>query len=649
MKTKTERFVSPPRDQLHKLRTKLQPGEQLVFDLFDNLLPSQWEIYIQPHMNGLRPDFVLLNPGVGIAVFEVKDWDFAAISRWVEQDDNDNLQLWGRNNEGKQFHIADNPVTKIIQYQNEIYELFCPRLGIRVAEDRRALAVITAGVIFTKASTQHVQGLFQPFIEMYKLNGSNAAYHPVIGRDALNLRSLEAFFPESTRRSSKYMQPEMARDIRSWLVEPDHAATQRKPLELNARQRELATSHTSTGYRRIKGPAGSGKSQVLAARAAELANEGNRVLVVSFNITLLNYLRDLAVRHPEPGQSRINQITWLNFHRWCRRVCEDAGCIDQYNALWRGTGATEDELDNSPILEKRLPQLVSRVIDQPEVLVTRYDAILVDEGQDFNLEWWNLLRKVLHHGGEMVLVADESQDIYGRARAWTDEAMNGAGFVGDWARLHGSYRLPERIMPLMGRYATEFLSDFETNLPYYQPAHPTAHRQSSFEVEPVKLRWIQTTPSQAVEASTWALLDAPRFADPWRISMSDFVLLTASRDDGRKCVEALRDKHIQTIHIFDQNWRKQRAKKLAFFQGDPRLKVCTIHSYKGWETRALVVHISKLRSMEDRALVYVALTRLKRHREGSVLTVVCAAPELEEYGKTWPIFEHFHAERMALG
>jgi hypothetical protein len=42
-------------------------------------LPIDWEIYVQPHLNGLRPDFVLLNPRIGIAVFEVKDWDLSAM------------------------------------------------------------------------------------------------------------------------------------------------------------------------------------------------------------------------------------------------------------------------------------------------------------------------------------------------------------------------------------------------------------------------------------------------------------------------------------------------------------------------------------------------------------------------------------------
>ncbi len=77
------RTISPPRADLESLRQPLEEGEWRVFEFFDAHLPEKWEIYIQPHLNGLRPDFVLLHPDVGIAVFEVKNWDLDAVERWV--------------------------------------------------------------------------------------------------------------------------------------------------------------------------------------------------------------------------------------------------------------------------------------------------------------------------------------------------------------------------------------------------------------------------------------------------------------------------------------------------------------------------------------------------------------------------------------
>jgi hypothetical protein len=50
-----------------------------VLNFFDQILPEGWAICVQPHPNGLRPDFVFLHPVRGIAVFEVKDWDLDAM------------------------------------------------------------------------------------------------------------------------------------------------------------------------------------------------------------------------------------------------------------------------------------------------------------------------------------------------------------------------------------------------------------------------------------------------------------------------------------------------------------------------------------------------------------------------------------------
>jgi hypothetical protein len=56
------RVISPERRALSQLRTPLTAGEFAVIEFFDRTLPEGWEIYVQPHMNGLRPDIVLLHP-----------------------------------------------------------------------------------------------------------------------------------------------------------------------------------------------------------------------------------------------------------------------------------------------------------------------------------------------------------------------------------------------------------------------------------------------------------------------------------------------------------------------------------------------------------------------------------------------------------
>ena len=119
----------------------------------------------------------------------------------------------------------------------------------------------------------------------------------------------------------------IAEQLRVWLREPESSKEQREPLNYNPQQLKFIKERTDSGFRRLKGPAGSGKSVVVAGRAATLLKEQKSVLIVTFNITLLNYLQDLAVReYPHIRKA----ATWINFHYLCRRLCYDAGLEREY-------------------------------------------------------------------------------------------------------------------------------------------------------------------------------------------------------------------------------------------------------------------------------------------------------------------------------
>ena len=348
------RIIDPPRDKFGQLLTQLTDGERQVIDLFDQELPDEWEIYVQPHLNGLKPDIVLLHPRVGVAVFEVKDWDLEAMHYYVKGDHADRDVLMARDKNGKAFsRQAANPINKILLYKEELFDLYCPRL-----DDRAGRAVITAGLIFPCSPREDVERVFGRFRQAHKEMREYPQYFPIAGARELSSGEVEVIFPESRRRFSRVMNPDIAEDLRGWLKEPFFSQEQRRPLEMDARQRELATTRTDTGYRRVKGPAGSGKSVVLAARASSLAAEGGRILVVSYNITLLNYLRDLAVRHEAARSVSRRQIDFLNFHRWCKRVCLGTGHAEEYKQLW-ASSSDVDEIGREQVLTE-VVQLVSR-------------------------------------------------------------------------------------------------------------------------------------------------------------------------------------------------------------------------------------------------------------------------------------------------
>lgn len=613
------RYVSPPRESLDTLRQPLTPGERMVFDFFDQNLAPSWEIYIQPHMNGLRPDFVLLNPNVGMAIFEVKDWNLDAMDY--------HTQTFGRavpkllaTRGGETFSLQkDNPIEKIHQYKQELFNLYCPRL-----QKQNGFAAITAGVIFPFADDNRVRSLFQASMDVRGML-KYPQYTPISGRNSLACGDIESVFPESKRTYSRYMTPALADDLRFWLREPDFSAEQRRPLELDSNQKALVTSRTESGYRRIKGSAGSGKSLVLAARAAELIAQDKEVLVVTFNITLLHYLMDVSVRWGDGGGRTRSNVTWLNFHNWCKRICCDAGYKEEYDNLWMN-----DEAPNY-ILNERLPALVNSIIDNEPESVTKFDAILVDEGQDFMPHWWNLLRKVCNPDGEMLLVADATQDIYETAQAWTDEAMKGAGFSGPWSTLEVSYRMPKQALDYARAFAMHYLPKEDMNLP--------SNNQSALDLEPAHLRWVQTIQQDAVEVCKDEVFRFFSSEQVEELSIAETTFLCGKKQFGLDVVAMLGKFGIRTVHTFDRDEQESRRQKLGFYMGNARVKATTLHSFKGWESRLLVVYVDDATSIKDLALIYIGLTRLKRSMKGSALTVVSTSEILRSYGETWPDFE----------
>jgi hypothetical protein len=611
------RFVSPPAKDFDQLRQPLTDGERIVFDLFDSCLSEDWEIYVQPHLNGLRPDFVLLHPRVGIAVFEIKDWNLQAMRYAIEERTGKAPVLIGQR-DGKRFSLqSENPIEKVYRYKQEIHELYCPRI-----EGKSGIAAITAGVIFPFATDESVQRLFWKS-RTYRGMTQWPQYNPLAGANSVQSGDIGLIFPEYGRQQSKFMNDDLAKDLRNWLIEPDFAATQRQPLELDQTQRSFVNSRTKSGYRRIKGPAGSGKSLILGARAAELLGEGKEVLVVTFNITLLHYLMDIAVRWPQANGKTRKDITWLNFHFWCKRICLENDCEEEYKRLWADTANV------NAVLSVDLPNLVASILDHPNRIARSYDAVLVDEGQDFMPAWWNVLRKICKKDGEMLLVADATQDIYGTAPSWTDEAMIGAGFPGGrWAELKISYRLPPLALEYCRRFAEQFLPKENVDLPVSE--------QGELNLYPCTLKWLHTKMELVPQVCREELFALAVDAEPDLVSIPDITFLSDTNKRGISVVSALGMRGVKACHTFSEDARESRRMKMGFYMGDARVKATTLHSFKGWESRAIVIFIGQSVEKRSLALIYTGLTRLKRHTEGSYLTIVSCADELIAYGKTWP-------------
>ena len=622
------RIVHPSVSDHGSLRQPLERGERLLFNLFDSELDPEWEIYIQPHLNGLRPDFVLLNPRVGICVIEVKDWNLDAMPYYVKTHESGLKELYA-SKDGRSFRI-DNPFTKIKRYKDALFNVYCPRL-----QNRFGYAAIVGSVVFPFALRERLLPLQEAFLTSEEARKS-AEWWPVAGTSELNSHGLSAILPILRRGSHHLMTPAIADDLRGWLVEPDFATAQRRPLELDRNQRALAETRTESGYRRIKGPAGSGKSLVLAARAAKLASEGKTVLIVTYNMTLWHYLRDLVARG-STVRGWMKCVTFVHFHEWCKEVCIEAGLEGEYAELMSpvakimnlGLDPREEQKRLAPILKPimntGLPTLALQAASSDAT--EKFDAVLVDEGQDYLPLWWNALRGICKPSGEMLLVADATQDVYGTASNWTQEAMTGAGFPGGrWAQLSIGYRLPPVALDLAQKFADRFLPLETIDIPQAD--------QGSFQLFPSEASWVQCSEQDAMRNCVNAILAMMRMTGKTSAN-ADITFLANDIDFGLSVVDELKSYRVNVAHTFAREKRIQNRLKMAFYLGDARIKATTFHSFKGWEARLIVMHIRRAVGAEGLAAIYAALTRLKRSEHGSYLTVVCSAPELAEFGAAW--------------
>ncbi|MHB8782038.1 MAG: DEAD/DEAH box helicase [Desulfobacteria bacterium] len=377
------RFINPPLQSLGQLPAT----ERSLIETLDSVLPQECDFYIHPFLNGLTFTLVLLHPQLGVSIIDVPS--------------------------------ASSDISRVFFRQNlaceEIRELYCPR------RDTRAGVVPVKTTIFIPSE---IRSEWNKSLRECSKDIRSDIRRRIVDEEIVRQEPMQAILPLPGVPAE---DDRLYRDLKSWLLEPDFRGIRREPLELDEKQRVLSTTRTVGGYRRIKGPAGSGKTHVLAARAAQTAAEGKTVLFVSFNLTLINFVREAALRwslFDSPARSKrpMDRITFLNYHAWAKRLFDLAGKKTDYNRLWADAGDDKDA--KQMVLERDLAKAVSKLLADL-VDPDEYDVIIVDEGQDFIPEWLKNLRQVLRQKGEFVLAVDLTQDLYDRERLLTPGAWEG--------------------------------------------------------------------------------------------------------------------------------------------------------------------------------------------------------------------------------
>jgi Nuclease-related domain/UvrD-like helicase C-terminal domain len=158
-------------------------------------------------------------------------------------------------------------------------------------------------------------------------------------------------------------------------------------LDLLARERRVAVS----------GGAGTGKTVLALEKARRLAAEGLEVLLTCFNRPLAEFLRRCC------GQ--VDRLTIANFHHFCWQMAREAGVPLPDPAA----GEQPPEF-----FDTTLPEALLTALER--LPARRFDAIVVDEGQDFRESWWAPLELSLadRDRGILYVFHDDNQQVYRR-------------------------------------------------------------------------------------------------------------------------------------------------------------------------------------------------------------------------------------------
>lgn len=410
------------------------------------------------------------------------------------------------------------------------------------------------------------------------------------------------------------LTPEDIRSIRSRLFpEAQIGAGQRSPVSHQDQlllslhhirtmdmQQEMLARQLGDRHRVIRGVSGSGKTLIVASRAKLLAKAHPdwKILVLCDGIPLSRSLRQLIeTKLSEPDdlldyidlysgavQAKAN-IEVYNFREWLRY---------QLNM-------TEDGI----------PDLLAKK-ESNEAILPAYDAILIDEGQEFAATWLKLLCGCLNPATQsLLLVEDQSQASSKRKRSLAREV--GLDFRGRSRILSINYRNTSQIV--------QFAWDF------YQRFSQLRNKVREGTVEGVELIPPQSTrrkgPSPLFRAfgdireeMTFVSRTMLSLHQERNVPFEDMAVLYRVKDSHRiPYIDEIRMNLLQ--HGLPHTWiTENEDSKRSFVRHEPTVKISTIDSVKGLDFRAVfIVNVENmpfaLETAEERevALLYSGMTR----------------------------------------
>ena len=149
----------------------------------------------------------------------------------------------------------------------------------------------------------------------------------------------------------------------------------------------------------VRGGAGSGKTVLALQQAKELTRGGQgrsaqRVALLCYSIGLAEHLKRQVA-------------TWDRRHR--------PAFVGTFHAFGKQWGAADGDRSDSEFWEERLPaEMAELAAALPDG--KKYDAVIVDEAQDFADSWWTPVLRSLRdeEEGGLFVYSDENQRIFAR-------------------------------------------------------------------------------------------------------------------------------------------------------------------------------------------------------------------------------------------
>lgn len=607
---------------LHSKNLKLTPGERRFGTCLLRNLEDDYHCWINVPVGPKqrRPDFIVLHPGRGILVLEVKDWKLPTI----KQMDRLTVELYL---DSGVIKTDINPLEQARAYAIEIKELL-ERDPLLVQQEQgryhgHLLLPWGFGVVFTNISRKDFekQGLDMAIPgdkvicqdEMTESVDAEAFQKRLWSMftysfgGVLSLARIDRvrwhLFPEIRIQQGNLF------DAASNGADPQQSVAKVLPdiVKIMDLEQEKLARNLGDGHRIIHGVAGSGKTLILAYRAMYLDKLGlaKPILVLCFNKTLAAKLMQLLA---ERGAG--DRVHVRHFHGWCKDMC------DLYQLDLPG--------DKGQDIWKRQVDAVIAGCEKGHVPLAQYAAVLIDEGHDFKAEWFKLLVQMIDpETNSLLLMYDDAQNIYGggkrRVFTWSSVGINATGRS---TILKVNYRNTVEALDFSYQFVSAYL-DQSSSTEEIPLVHPEFGGRSGAKPEVHRL----TNSAQELDHLASWLKKRAKAGIPFR----QMAVLCRFNTQVDKIREGLAKKGV-AVDSEQVNGHRTNA----FNPAEDTVKVLTMHSSKGLEFNSVVIPdlgcmpYAKAAPAEEARLLYVALTRstesmLLTYHSESTFTKQCEA------------------------